>query len=211
MSNSNLVSYKHFSPNCSARTAKISKITIHHMAVVNGTLEGVGNHFANPDAQASSNYGIDSNGKIALYVDESKRAWTSSNRENDNQAVTIEVANSKGEPNWEISDKAMAALINLCVDICKRNNIAELNYTGDASGNLTRHNMFTATVCPGPYLQSKFPYIAEEVNKRLKNNGATANKNIIYRVQVGAFSKKENAERLLKQLKAQGYTDAFIK
>ena len=27
--------------------------------------------------------------------------------------------------------------------------------------------MFYATACPGPYLQSKFPYIADEVNKRL--------------------------------------------
>lgn len=211
MSNSSLVSYTKISPNSSERTAPISKITIHHMAVVNGTLEGVGNTFAKSSTQASSNYGIDSNGKIALYVDESRRAWTSSNRENDNVAVTIEVANSKGAPNWEVSDKAYAALIDLCVDICKRNNIKELNYTGDKNGNLTRHNMFAATTCPGPYLQNRFSNIAEEVNKRLKNDGAAANKNTIYRVQVGAFSKKENAENLLKKLKAQGYTDAFIK
>ena len=211
MSNSSLVSYTKISPNSSERTAPISKITIHHMAVVNGTLEGVGNTFAKSSTQASSNYGIDSNGRIALYVDESRRAWTSSNRENDNVAVTIEVANSKGAPNWEVSDKAYAALIDLCVDICKRNNIKELNYTGDKNGNLTRHNMFAATTCPGPYLQNRFSNIAEEVNKRLKNDGTTTNKNTIYRVQVGAFSKKENAENLLKKLKAQGYTDAFIK
>lgn len=205
MSNSKLISYTKLSPNCSARTAPISKITIHHMAVVNGSLEGVGNHFANPSAQASSNYGIDSKGRIALYVDESKRAWTSSNRANDNCAVTIEVANSKGAPNWEVSAEAYEALINLCVDICERNNIKELNYTGTTTGNLTRHNMFTNTNCPGPYLQSKFPDIAAEVNKRLKKE------DVLYRVQVGAFRNKENAERLLKQLKAAGYRDAFIK
>lgn len=210
MSNSKLVSYTKLSPNCSKRTAKISKITIHHMAVVNGSLSGMGDWFSKPSTQASSNYGIDTNGNIALYVDESNRAWTSSNSANDNVAITIEVANCKGAPNWEVSDKALAALINLCVDICQRNDIKELNYTGTTSGNLTRHNMFAATTCPGPYLQSKFPYIAEEVNKRLKNNGATANKNIIYRVQVGAFSKKENAEKLVKQLKADGY-EAIIK
>ena len=66
-----------------------------------------------------------------------------------------------------ISDKVLAKLIDLCVDICKRNKIEKLIYTGDATGNLTRHNMFAATLCPGPYLQSRFPYIAEEVNKRL--------------------------------------------
>lgn len=33
----------------------------------------------------------------------------------------------------------------------------------------------------------------------------------IYRVQVGAFSVKENAEAMLKKLKAAGFADAFIK
>jgi nucleoid-associated protein YgaU len=55
------------------------------------------------------------------------------------------------------------------VDICQRNGIEKLNYTGDKSGNLTMHKWFAATGCPGPYLESKFPYIAEEVNKRLGN------------------------------------------
>ena len=211
MSNSSLVKYTKISPNSSARTAPISKITIHHAAVVNASLVGLGNGFAKPERQASSNYGIDSSGNIGLFVDESRRAWTSSNRDNDNVAVTIEVANSKGAPNWEVSDEALAALIELCVDICKRNGIKELNYTGTPEGNLTRHNMFIATTCPGAYLESKFSYIAKEVNARLKNDGATANKTTIYRVQVGAFKEKENAEKLLKQLQAQGYTDAFIK
>ena len=205
MSNSKLVSYTKLSPNCSARTGKISKITIHHAAVVNASLEGMGNYFANSSAQASSNYAIDSKGRVALYVDESKRAWTSSNRENDNVAVTIEVANSKGAPNWEVSDAAYKALIDLCVDICERNDIKELVYTGNKNGNLTRHNMFAATTCPGPYLQSKFDDIVAEVNKRLKKT------DVLYRVQVGAFREKKNAENLLKKLQAQGYKDAFIK
>jgi LysM repeat protein len=102
-----------------------------------------------------------------MYVEEKDRAWTSSNADNDHQAVTIEVANDKIGGDWHVSDKALASLIDLCVDICKRNGIKKLNYTGDKNGNLTRHNMFAATACPGPYLQSKFPYIANEVNKRL--------------------------------------------
>ena len=32
----------------------------------------------------------------------------------------------------------------------------------------------------------------------------------LYRVQVGAFAVKENAEKLLARLKSAGYTDAFI-
>lgn len=169
MSNSKYVTYTKLSPNCSTRTAPISKITIHHMAVVNGTLSGMGDWFSRSSTQASSNYGIDSKGNVALYVDESKRSWCSSNSANDNVAVTIEVANSKGDPNWEVSDAAYARLIDLCVDICQRNGIKELVYTGDKNGNLTRHDMFYAKICPGPYLGSKFPAIAAEVNARLND------------------------------------------
>lgn len=129
------------------RTGKILKITPHHMAVVNGSIKAVGNNFAQKSRKASSNYGIDSNGNIACYLDEDYAPMTSSNKANDMVAVTIEVANSKGAPNWEISDKAWNALVDLCVDICKRNGISRLDWTGDKNGTLTIHRMFNATAC----------------------------------------------------------------
>lgn len=169
MSNSPLVSYVRISPHRnSPRKYPITKITIHH-AAGNVSLQGYGNTFQT--RQASANYGIDSQGNVGMYVEEKDRSWASSSSDNDNRAVTIEVANSSTGGNWPVSDAALAKLIELCVDICKRNGIARLNYTGDASGNLTRHNMFKNTTCPGPYLQAKFPWIAEQVNARL---GASA-------------------------------------
>lgn len=172
--NSKLVQYTRLSPNYSKRTGKITKITIHH-AAGNASVETMGNIFAPTSRQASANYGIGTDGRIAMYVEEKNRAWTSSNAANDNAAVTIEVANCGGAPDWKISDKALASLIELCVDICKRNGIKELNYNGKPSGNLTRHNMFAATACPGPYLQGKFPYIEDKVNAQLKKSTATTN------------------------------------
>ena len=189
MSNSSLVNYTKISPyKNSPRNNKIKKITIHHMSG-NLSVETCGNVFQS--REASSNYGIDSNGRVGMYVEEKDRPWTSSSPSNDNQAVTIEVANDGGaSTNWHVSDKALAKLIDLCVDICERNGIKQLNYTGDRSGNLTRHNMFAATDCPGPYLQSKFPYIASEVNKRLnkessnKGNSSSSSKvNVIYKIR----------------------------
>ena len=167
MSNSPLVSYTKISPNSNnPRNKPIAKITIHHMAG-NLSIESCGNIFAKASRKASSNYGIGSDGRIGMYVEEKNRSWCSSSAANDNQAITIEVANDGGAPNWHVSDKALASLIDLCTDICKRNGIVRLNFTGDASGNLTQHNYFAATACPGPYLKSKFQYIANEVNKRL--------------------------------------------
>lgn len=173
MSNSSLVDYTLISPNSTnPRRDKITKITIHHMAG-NLTVEQCGKGFANKSRQASSNYGIGSDGRVGLYVEEKNRSWASSSPANDNQAVTIEVANDVVGGNWHVSDKALAKTIELCTDICKRNGITKLNFTGDASGNLTMHKYFAATACPGAYLESKFSYIADEVNKRL----ATESKN----------------------------------
>lgn len=224
MSNSGLVSYTKISPNSSARTGKISKITIHHMAG-NLSVEACGKVFETTERQASSNYGVGTDGRIGLYVDESRRAWTSSNRDNDNVAVTIEVANDGGAPDWHVSDKALEATIALCIDICKRNGIAKLNFTGDKTGNLTMHKYFSNTECPGKYLGGKFPYIAEEVNRRLsatqKENQTTntpkeeptvsvGSGGVLYRVQVGAYSNKANAEAQLKKLSAAGFPGFIV-
>ncbi|MDE7362814.1 MAG: peptidoglycan DD-metalloendopeptidase family protein, partial [Oscillospiraceae bacterium] len=166
MSNSKLVTYTQLSPHCNKpRRDKIRKITIHH-AAGNITLQGFGSTF-NGTREVSANYGVDTQGRIGIYVEECDRAWTSSSADNDHQAITIEVANDGGAPNWHVSDAALEATIKLCVDICQRNGIAKLDFTGDKSGNLTMHKYFAATGCPGPYLESKFPYIANEVNKRL--------------------------------------------
>ena len=157
--------------NWGKRPGPVTKITLHHMAVVNGDPRAVAKALADPNRHASTTYCIGSDGTIICGLDESIAPGTSGpgipGKNNDLQAVTMEIANSKGAPNWEISDTALNRVIELCVDICKRNNIVKLNYTGDANGNLTYHQMFSATTCPGPYLISKMNYIADEVNKRL--------------------------------------------
>ena len=170
--NSPLTSYVHLSPNADfPRDSAIQKITIHHMGA-NLTLVRLGESFSKRDRGASSNYGIDVDGNIALYVEEADRAWTSSSPENDNMAVTIEVANESTGGDWPVSDSSFESLIELCTDICLRNGIDELVYTGDADGNLTIHKMFSQnTDCPGPYLESRMEEIAEMVNENIKNHG----------------------------------------
>lgn len=175
MSNSPLVSYTKLSPNHSGkRNHVIDTITIHCMAG-NASVETCGALFANPSRKASSNYGIGSDGRIALYVDEANRSWCTSSASNDNRAVTIEVANNGGAPDWPVSDKAYAALLDLVTDICKRNGIKKLLWKGDKSligqvnkQNMTVHRWFAAKACPGDYLYNRHGQIAAEVNKRLE-------------------------------------------
>lgn len=171
MSNSALVSYTKISPNRNIpRKYQISRITPHHMAG-NMSLEAFGDTVARTSRAMSANYAIDSKGNIGLFCPEADRSWCSSSPENDHRAITIEVANDGGaNTNWHVSDASMEALVELCVDICRRNPglSGGLNYTGDARGNLTKHSYFTATACPGPYLGGKFLWLADEVNRQLQ-------------------------------------------
>lgn len=174
MSNSKLVDYVKISPNKSTRTAKIDTITIHHMAG-NLTVEQCGDVFAPKSRKASSNYGIGSDGRIGMYVEEKDRSWATSSSANDQRAVTIEVANNNTKT-WTISDAAYKSLVNLCADICKRNGITELKWKGDkalkgkvAHQNMTVHRWFAATACPGDYLYNLHGQIAKDVNAILKS------------------------------------------
>lgn len=210
MSYSSLVTYQKTSPNKNERkdaqhnpSGAITGIAIHHVAGVT-TVESLGALFAQSSRQASSNYGIGNDGRIGCYAEEEYRSWCTGNRKVDYNCITIEVSNCAGEPNWPVSKAAYDALLELCTDICRRHGF-RLNYTGDKSGNLHMHKWYQATGCPGAYLSSKFPNIAEEVNRRLdgENDG-------FYRVQCGAFNSYDNAVIFRDGLRAKGYTDAFI-
>ncbi len=143
MSNSPLVNYTKISPNSTnPRKDTIKKITIHHVAG-NLSVETIGNIFQPVARKTSSNYGIGTDGRVGMYCEEKNRSWCSSSAANDNQAITIEVSNDEIGGNWHVSDAALAKTIELCVDICKRNNIPKLTFTGDASGTLTQHNYFS--------------------------------------------------------------------
>lgn len=174
MSNSPLVDYTRISPNKnSPRNHKIDTITI-HCVVGQCTVETLGNIFAPTSRQASSNYGVGTDGKIGMYVEEKDRSWCSSNAANDNRAVTIEVASDTKHP-YAVNDRAFAALLDLVTDICKRNGIRKLVWStkkvdrvNHKNGcNMTVHRDYANKSCPGDYLYNRHGEIAAEVNRRL--------------------------------------------
>ena len=169
---SDLISGTILSPNFNeVRQDKVCKITPHHAAWVNASARDIANSFVSPDRGASANYCIGVDGEIIGCVSELSRAWTSSSAWNDNQAITIEVANDgNGDTDWHISDASWNALVDLCVDICRRYDFV-LDFTGDKDGSLTAHRFFAATACPGDYLFSRLQELADEVNRRLELNG----------------------------------------
>ena len=224
MSNSKLVSYTKISPNrTSPRNHVIDTITI-HCVVGQASVESLGNVFAPTSRKASSNYGVGVDGRIGMYCEEKDRSWCSSSASNDNRAITIEVASDTTHP-YAVNEKAYAALIELLVDICKRNGIKELKWKADKSligqvdkQNMTVHRWFANKSCPGDYLYERHGAIAEAVNARLGNpipdaGNAHINENMsqqgLYKVQTGAFTVKSNATALQTKLKSQGF-DTYL-
>ena len=207
MSNSSLVSYTKISPfKDSPRNHKIDTITI-HCVVGQCNVEPLGELFQTK--KCSSNYGIGKDGRIAMYVEEKDRSYCSSSAANDNRAITIECASDTKEP-FAVNDKVYAALIDLLVDVCKRNDIPKLLWRADKSligqvdkQNMTVHRWFhSGKSCPGTYLYKRMAKIADDVNKRLCNK--------LYRVQIGAFSDRKNAENYLEKAQEAGLNGFIV-
>lgn len=168
MSNSNLISGTLLTNNCTKpRNHKIDRITPHYMAWYTSA-KTCCESFLPASRRASANYCIGKDGEIWLNVDEKNRAWTTGSSYNDNRAITIECANYMESSRYGVlPDKVWDSLILLCVDICKRNGIASINYTGDDRGNLTKHKWYQDTDCPGPWLTTQFDRLAQEINSAL--------------------------------------------
>lgn len=219
LSNSKLISYTKISPNrTSPRNHKTDTVTI-HCVVGQCSVETLGNIFAPTSRQASCNYGIGADGRIGMYCEEKDRSWCSSNAANDNRAITIEVASDTKHP-YAVNAKAYAALIDLLVDICKRNGIPRLVWSTSKADrvnhkngcNMTVHRDYANKSCPGEYLYSRHAQIASEVNKRLGSTDTRPQpEKVLYRVQTGAFRNKAGAEALLQQVKAKGFDTYMVK
>ena len=222
MSNSPLVECTIISPNKTvSRNKPIDRITPHCL-VGQCTAESLGEWFYKESTQASSNYGIDKDGRVGMYVEEKDRSWCTSSRDNDHRAITIECASDTTEPHT-MKEVVYEKLIVLCADICKRNGKTKLLWIDDKDKALsytpashemliTVHRWYENKSCPGEWLYSRLADLASKVNALLgtEEKKEESTPEVSYRVQIGAYSKLENAENCLAKAKAAGFSDAFI-
>lgn len=182
MSNSSLISYTKLSPNHSGqRTHSVDRITP-HCVVGQLSCESICGCFTSTDRQASCNYGIGTDGRISLCVDEGNRSWCSSSNANDQRAITIECASDKTEP-YAMTNAVYASLIDLCTDICKRYGKTKLLWFANKEKTLaynpaadeiiiTVHRWFANKSCPGDWLYNRLGDLATKVTSKL--NGGTS-------------------------------------
>lgn len=233
VSNSPLTDYTKYSPyNSGQRTHSVDRITP-HCVVGQMSIEDMGAWFANA-AKCSANYGIGNDGRVGLFVPENVRSWCSSSSANDQRAITIECASDKSHP-YAFNNAVFQKLINLCVDICKRYGKTKLlwlegndknsslddkertlNYTPAKDEMvISCHRWFAAKECPGDWLYGKLGELASKVTAALGGSAVPSGTDTIdpagtiYRVQLGAYHKRENAEIKLRQVSSAGF-DCFI-
>lgn len=218
MSNSSLATYKLLSPNHSGqRTMPIDRITP-HCVVGQLSAAGICGCFTSSSVQASCNYGIGKDGDIGLCVEEKNRSWCTSSNANDQRAVTIECASDRTDP-YAFTDKCYNSLVNLCIDICKRNGKKKLIWFGDKTKTLnyspksdemilTVHRWFAAKSCPGNWMYARMGDLANKVTARLSGESidtstSTSSSTKYYRVrktwsdeksQLGAYTILQNAK-----------------
>ena len=210
--NSKMVVCTKLSPNHSGqRTHSIDRISP-HCVVGQVTAESLGNLFARASYQASSNYGIDKDGRVGLYVEEKNRSWCTSSSANDQRAVTIECASDTSSP-YRMNDAVYQTLIKLCADICRRNGKKKLLWFGDKNKTLnyspesdemviTVHRWFANKSCPGDWLYSRLGDLAKKVTAELGGAAAHAETEVM----LGKGDRGSAVEEMQKMLIACGYS-----
>lgn len=212
--NSPLVAYTKLSPNHSGqRTHSIDRITP-HCVVGQLSAESICACFP-AGREASCNYGIGTDGRVSLCVEEKNRSWCSSSNANDQRAVTIECASDRTEP-YAMNSAVYNSLIKLCADICKRNGKKKLLWFADKDKSLnyapksdemviTVHRWFANKSCPGDWLYNRLGDLAAKVTAALGGTAQTptADSTVWYRVrktwadaksQLGAYKELANAK-----------------
>ena len=195
------------------RTAPIQVLTIHSLQGGKSTVESIDEWYQERIAQgfsSCSNYGVAYDGKIGIYVPDARRAATSSSSTNDNRALTIEVATDTDAPKYSMYDAARTALVDLIVELCSRYKkqgivmmTKETRFDAPPDGyfGITLHRWYADTDCPGDDILKALPEIVKTVNARLTP---------IYRVQVGAYINRDNADVKLRKVRDAGFKDAYI-
>lgn len=152
----------------------VNHITLHIMV---GSLEGTDNVFHRSSYQASSTYGVGTDGTVYQWVDEANGAWCDANMASDCSGISIEHAG--GIAGIVPTDAEYEASARLCADIARRYGWTTLWHdpSGNRTGNIVLHREVPGTDhagCPDRAVNGlDVARVITRANQILNNQGGT--------------------------------------
>lgn len=174
-------------------TMKPTRIVVHNTANDASARNEITYMISN-NKEVSFHYAVDDK-EVVQGIPENRNAWHSGdggNGKGNREGVAIEICYSKSGGDRFI--KAEKNAVELIVDILKR--------YGWGVDKVTKHQDYSGKYCPHRTLDNGWDRFIKMIEAKMNSK--------LYRVQVGAFANRANAEKLLNELKSKGYS-AFIK
>lgn len=172
---------------------KPTRIVVHNTANDASARNEIAYMISN-NQEVSFHYAVDDK-EVVQGIPENRNAWHSGDGEHgkgNREGVAIEICYSKSGGDRFI--KAEQNAVDLIVSILKK-----YNWGVD---KVTKHQDYSGKYCPHRTLDAGWDRFIGMIEQKLKNR--------LYKVQVGAFANKANADRLCNELKSKGYS-AFVK
>lgn len=126
------------------RSYKKTSVTLHHNA---GRLSHEGMLKVWETRPASAHFNVDGAGTVAQFVKINEYAWAVGNAEGNRTSISIEMANSKLSPSWEVGENTWKNAARLAGWLFYK----EIG-TRPSKSNLHYHSHWAATICAGPYM-----------------------------------------------------------
>ena len=188
----------------------ITKVVVHYVANPGSSAQNNRDYFNNQPSfpadqrrYVSAHYVIGLEGEIIQCIPEEEIAYCS----NSANAYSISIECCHPDASGQFLAVTEEALASLLADICKRYNL-------NPQTDIIRHYDVTGKACPLWYVSHPEDFEALRLRVQKKIAGEDIEQSTeqkLYRVQLGAFNYRKNAESLILKLRSDGYKDAFIK
>lgn len=139
----------------------------------------------------SAQYIVGLNGEVVRCIPDNEIAYAAANQ----NADTIHIEVCYKQKSGEFEESSIVALGELVRSLMKKYAIP--------AGKVVRHYDLTGKLCPAYYVdEARWNILHERITSE-------SNSSALYRVQVGAFSSRTNAEAYMQKLKKAGF-DGFV-
>ena len=172
----------HYTGDCGATAAQLAK---YWQNVAAGVFKD------KPWSWTSAQYIVGLNGEVVRCIPDNEIAYAAANQNAD--TIHIEVCYKR--QSGEFEESSIVALGELVRSLMKKHAIP--------AGKVVRHYDLTGKLCPAYYVdENRWAALHERITSE-------SNSSALYRVQVGAFSSRTNAEAYMQKLKKSGF-DGFV-